>query len=476
MVSGSQNEPGRTLNTRFLVLGFIGTLLVAVLTLGIAVIEATRIEHATIELADNSQRSTYYLGEVGEQLARLRAYVALGLQEPPEGFARRAARISEAEALLQTALDALTGAFQPAEERHWVALRREVLLLRQTYVDAVAAIRTGALARASELLAHEASAATAVHDSLDDLQQLHRERVLAELRVQNREAARIGSVEVVLVGLFLAGMIAIWGGMIGILRRQRRRLAEYTSRLEEVNVDLDSFAGRVAHDLKNALAPVVMGPSLLRRFSQNPTRVEEVVDRIDRCSRKAIGLVDALLAFSRASRDVEASESGSLRTAVRGVLEELVPEIARLDVTVEGGDVPDLQLRCNPGLLHVVLANLCGNAVKFLDGQPQRRVRISACQEGTSCRIDIEDTGPGIPREARSRIFEPFYRVEGSRAPGTGIGLATVRRVVEQRRGRIAVESTEGQGSRFQVWLPLAPAPATQPRPPETEGRPSVPQ
>ena len=303
---------------------------------------------------------------------------------------------------------------------------------------------------------------------------MHREKVLTKLRAQNKEASRIGSAEVILVGLFLTGMITIWGTMIEVLRRQRRRLAEYTSRLEEVNADLDSFAGRVAHDLKNALFPILLGPSMLRRSLQNPAHIDEVADRIDRCSRKAIVLIDALLAFSRASRDVEADESGALPAAVKSVFEELSPEIARLDVALDGDEIPELQVRCSPGLLHVVLANLCGNAVKFLDGQLERRVRISARQEGAFCRIDVEDTGPGIPREALQKIFEPFYRVEGNRAPGTGIGLATVRRVVEQHRGRITVESTPGRGSRFQVWLPLAPAAEPRPRPPQPEARPSV--
>jgi signal transduction histidine kinase len=110
-------------------------------------------------------------------------------------------------------------------------------------------------------------------------------------------------------------------------------------------------------------------------------------------------------------------------------------------------------------LLHILLANLCGNAVKFLEGQRERRVRISASVDGSSCRIDVEDSGPGIPEPAQEHLFEPFYRVEGSHVPGTGIGLATARRIVESRGGRIAVTSALGQGARFSVWLPLASPP-----------------
>jgi signal transduction histidine kinase len=73
--------------------------------------------------------------------------------------------------------------------------------------------------------------------------------------------------------------------------------------------------------------------------------------------------------------------------------------------------------------------------------------------------FEVADTGPGIPRESLGRIFEPFYRVPGAQAPGTGIGLATVSRIIEAHSGGIEVRSTPGQGTTFTVRLPAA-APA----------------
>jgi K+-sensing histidine kinase KdpD len=66
----------------------------------------------------------------------------------------------------------------------------------------------------------------------------------------------------------------------------------------------------------------------------------------------------------------------------------------------------------------------------------------------------VEDTGPGISKDVQDKIFEPFFRVEDNRAPGTGIGLATVRRILDARGGRVAVESDKGRGARFTFWLP----------------------
>jgi signal transduction histidine kinase len=473
-MSTSQPESGNVPNTRFLVLGFGCTLALAMLTIGIAAIETIRVEQATLEIADDSQLSTYYLGNVGEQLARLRFYIALGLQESPDEFNGHASRIAQIERRVQEALDAVPGTLDPATQQLWAALQVEVVRLQQQYADAASAIRMGQHDRAAALLAGEADAAARAHDGLDDLQQTHRETVMARLRSAHRNVSRTGLLALILSALLLVGMIAVWSVMIGIHRRQKRQIAQYTDRLESVNADLDAFAGRVAHDLKNALGPVVMGPAMIRRFSPDPTHVIEVADRMDRCSRKAVALVDALLAFSRASRKVEAGESAALPEGMRSVLEEIAPEVARLDATLDMGELPDLEVRCSPGLLHIVLANLCGNAVKFLEGQPEKRVRISAHREESSCRIEIRDTGPGIPREALHKIFEPFYRVEGSRAPGTGIGLATVRRIIEQHGGRITVESTAGHGSCFQVWLPLATQPADRLPKPAPEDRPSV--
>jgi signal transduction histidine kinase len=258
-----------------------------------------------------------------------------------------------------------------------------------------------------------------------------------------------------LIGVGLVLLVGWWGGRE--IASHDQHVARHAAELEARNRDLDAFAGRVAHDLKNALGPIMMAPGLIRRSSPEPSRVHEIAERTERATARAAAVVDALLAFSRASSANENDEFGSLRTAVKDVIEELSPLVVRLDVTIQAENVPDVYVACSPGLLHILLANLCGNAVKFLEGRPERRVGISTGVENSSCRIDVDDTGPGIPEAAQDRLFEPFYRVEGTRVPGTGIGLATARRIVESRGGRITVTSTLGRGSRFSVWLPLAP-------------------
>jgi signal transduction histidine kinase len=347
----------------------------------------------------------------------------------------------------------------PNEAQTWraakVALARfeaivpEVVALSRKNQDAEARARmTSALGDYSDL-----------NRLLDDLIQLNRAGAYdAAERVRGLERKTMdGQFASRLVGLSLVFLVGWWSARE--ISDHDRQVARHAAELEARNRDLDAFAGRVAHDIKNALGPVMIAPGMLRRSPSDPSRVDEIAGRTERAVWRAAAIIDALLAFSRASRASENHESGSLRTAVMDVLDELSPLVARLDVTMCADEVPDVQVACSPGLLHILFANLCGNAVKFLEGQRERRVRVSASVEDSSCRIDVEDTGPGIPDTSLQRLFEPFYRVEGTGVPGAGIGLATAKRIVESRGGRIAVASTLGHGSRFIVWLPLASAP-----------------
>jgi signal transduction histidine kinase len=236
---------------------------------------------------------------------------------------------------------------------------------------------------------------------------------------------------------------------------------ESLERVERSNRDLDAFAGRVAHDLRNALVPIAFATELFRRVTPSSDKVEPLCARLDRARERAMTIVDSLLAFSRVSRSADTHAVARLKDVLDDVLDELAPQIAQVDADV-GRAVVDAIVQVPPGLLHVVLANVVGNAVKYVRDRPLRLVRITSRVVRGGCEVRIEDSGPGIPEDARGHIFEPFFRVPGTAAPGTGIGLATVRRIVDAHGGRITVASAEAKGSSFCIWLPLAPEAATE--------------
>jgi signal transduction histidine kinase len=103
--------------------------------------------------------------------------------------------------------------------------------------------------------------------------------------------------------------------------------------------------------------------------------------------------------------------------------------------------------------------NLIGNGLKYLDGGARREVNVTVRLWPEACEIRVSDGGPGIPRSAQEQIFKPFFRMPGVQAPGNGIGLATVSRIVHAHAGTLGLESAPGQGSTFIVRLPRADVP-----------------
>lgn len=284
-----------------------------------------------------------------------------------------------------------------------------------------------------------------------------REFAIARAEAQSRGR---GSLRLLLV--VSAGSVVLSAALAWLLRRtlaglqsSRRALDASLAHLERANRDLDAFAGRIAHDLRNVLAPLPLNAERLRRRGEQREAVESVADKIERVGRRADGLIEALLAFARAGQPPDVTAAASIRRAVS----EAVEDVNDLRSMVDGEvivDVEDLDVRCGESLLGTVVTNLLTNALKFVEGRPERRVHVVARRSGPLCELTVSDTGPGIPAEAQARIFEPFFRAPDAKGRGTGIGLATVQRIVEAHGGRIAVQSTAGPGATFVIRLPLA--------------------
>jgi two-component system phosphate regulon sensor histidine kinase PhoR len=177
-------------------------------------------------------------------------------------------------------------------------------------------------------------------------------------------------------------------------------------------------------------------------------------------------LITDLLSLSR----IESGEAFNQRMRVNlsdllvGAYQRLAPtaEQKELEIRVHGAESPVFVL-ADPEAVHQILDNLIDNAIKY--NKPRGSVDLYlGCEQSTipgkrRARIDVKDTGVGIPQEDLPRIFERFYRVDKARSRelgGTGLGLSIVKHLIQAMDGEIHVESVEGDGSTFTIWLPRA--------------------
>ena len=235
-------------------------------------------------------------------------------------------------------------------------------------------------------------------------------------------------------------------------------------RLENLFTSQQRFLADVSHELRTPLTVIKGNVDLMRRMNQLD---EESLSNIDQESGRLTRLVGGLLLLAQA-------ESGKLTLNMGRVeLDTLVLEVfhemrvlAGNKVRLKMAEIDQVQIKGDRDRLKQVLLNLVGNAIQYT---PQGgEVFLGLAKIGEQVRIIVRDTGPGIPAEDLPFIFERFYRAEKSRTrsktSGFGLGLSIAQWIVENHGGTIKVESKEGQGTTFAIWLPLlveSPVPVT---------------
>jgi signal transduction histidine kinase len=226
-------------------------------------------------------------------------------------------------------------------------------------------------------------------------------------------------------------------------------------RLENLFTSQQRFLADVSHELRTPLTVIKGNVDLMRRMKQLD---EESLSSIDQEAGRLTRLVGGLLLLAQA-------ESGKLSLNLKAVeLDTLLLEVfhemrvlASGKVQMKMTDIDQVQVNGDRDRLKQVLLNLVGNAIQYT---PQGgEVFLSLAKIGEQARIVVRDTGPGIPAEDLPFIFERFYRAEKSRTrsktSGFGLGLSIAQWIVENHGGTIKVESKEGQGTTFAIWLPL---------------------
>jgi two-component system sensor histidine kinase/response regulator len=237
-------------------------------------------------------------------------------------------------------------------------------------------------------------------------------------------------------------------------REKERAVALQTADLARSNAELEQFAYVISHDLKEPLRMVASYVKLLAEEYQGKLDAEA-----DKYIRYAIGgvtrmreLIDDLLTLSRVGRSDGALEPIDLQQVIDQVVVNLEGAIQEAGARVEVGPMPTV-VGHRSGMIQL-FQNLIGNAVKFR-GELQPLIEISADQQGDIWQVTVEDNGIGIDPEYHERIFRVFQRLHArDEYPGTGIGLAICKKVVEWHGGRIRVDSEPGKGTSFHITLP----------------------
>jgi signal transduction histidine kinase len=439
-----------------LVWGLLGSLVFTIGSVVIATTEVSRAEREIIGVFQEGERTTHLIGNIGYELARSRLMLREAVSKGSLTEARRVVPVIDAAVGARE--DELARLLGPDERRLWVELEPKIKQLRNDLLQALSALEQAEIERADRALDGLLPNSLAVQNQLTELSQRNRTEIKALLEGTARRLEVVRLLEVTMGGVLVVTIGIAWLAAIKTIRRQRQRIKTYIHQIETAKNDLDAFAGRIAHDLKNVLGPVAMSTEALKRAAGKPDATERHLQRLQRSSMRATELLDALLAFSRAGKPVDEHAVSWLKEEVESCLEDLKNLAERVGATVRVELRDDLCLPVGSSLLRAVISNLLSNALKFLEGRERREVWISARSEDEQrCLFIVEDTGPGIPEGSLPKLFDPFYRVPGTAAPGTGIGLATVHRIVQAHSGHIHATSIVGAGARFEIRLPLAP-------------------
>jgi PAS domain S-box-containing protein len=242
------------------------------------------------------------------------------------------------------------------------------------------------------------------------------------------------------------------------VKKRTGELRKMNADLQSVNKELEAFAYSVSHDLRAPVRHIAGFTELLLKHSdpvlddKSRHHISMILD-----SAKRMGsLVDDLLAFSRIGRAEAQKTTVHLEPLIKGVVGEIAPDTKGRKIVWHIGNLPICY--GDPAMLRVVFGNLVSNAVKFTQTCPQAEIEISSVNHAPDeVVVLVKDNGVGFDMKYEDKLFGVFQRLHSQEAfEGTGIGLATVQRIVQGHGGRVWAEASVNNGATFYVALPKA--------------------
>jgi signal transduction histidine kinase len=265
-------------------------------------------------------------------------------------------------------------------------------------------------------------------------------------------------------------LIPIANQLAQVLQRQKseEQMRAMARKLERSNKELQDFAFVASHDLQEPLRKIQAFTDRLTStgIAETNEQARDYLERINRAAERMQRLINDLLAFSRVETRGQAFVQTDLGQVVRDVLSDLETRIEQTDASVELGELPSIE--ADPTQMQQLFLNLIVNAIKFHKEGIPPVVRIEAqpvpppdgippeqARGNDFWRVTVQDSGIGFEQKYAERIFNIFERLHGrDKYEGTGMGLATCRKIVERHHGTIEASGVLGKGSTFVITFP----------------------
>jgi light-regulated signal transduction histidine kinase (bacteriophytochrome) len=238
------------------------------------------------------------------------------------------------------------------------------------------------------------------------------------------------------------------------IQKLNEDLKQRASQLEAANKELEAFSYSVSHDLRAPLRSIDgFSHVLLEDYSEQlPEEGKDYLERVRAAAKRMSALIDDLLRLSRVTRTALQPKFINLSKMVTEIAQDL--EQSQPDRQVTFSITPDLMVEADPNLIHIVLQNLLSNAWKFTSKRDQTVIEFGQLNRVKERTFYLHDNGVGFDMAYADKLFGVFQRLHSiSEFPGTGVGLATVHRIISIHGGRIWAESEEGQGTTFYFTL-----------------------
>lgn len=237
--------------------------------------------------------------------------------------------------------------------------------------------------------------------------------------------------------------------------RLRERVDEQTQSLQQANKELEAFSYSVSHDLRAPLRAIDGFSQILSEDYEHLLDADgqDSIKRIRLATQRMGSLIDDLLELSRISQTPLVKVEVDLSALANDIARDL--STVEPDRAVSWRIAPNVQVRGDRNLLRILMVNLLGNAWKYSANVPQATIEFGAISTGSGKTCFIRDNGAGFDMQYQEKLFKPFSRLHGrAEFEGTGIGLATVQRILNRHGGKIWAEGRLNEGACFYFQLP----------------------